>query len=126
MRPRLKGLVPAFLLLFLSAACEEAQLSDFKEEAREVVEEAKSTAKELGELSEEEIQKIWAVEYKTIRIEATDLAALDAKLNALGQERWECYHVAEEGQERILFLRRRAATAFRYIGDLLKLAALVV
>jgi hypothetical protein len=125
MKQEWRRLVPVFLLLASTVACEEAQLDDFKKEAQEAMEEAKIKAKELGQLSEEEIQKIWSVEYKSIRIENTDLPTLDEKLNELGQERWECYHVAEDGQERILFLRRRASTAFRYLGDLLRLGALV-
>jgi hypothetical protein len=117
--------VPACLLLVFWTACEEAQLDDFKKEAQRAVEDAKIRAKELGELSEEEVQKIWAVEYTTVRMETTDLAVLNDKLNELGQQRWECYHVSEDGQDRILFLRRRAATALRYVGDLLKLGALL-
>ena len=119
-----KQLIFVCLLLTFPAACEEAQLSDLEKEAKEAVEQAKVRAKQWGQLSEEEIQKLWAIEYKSIRVTDTHLATLDEKLNELGQERWECYHVSEDEQGRVLFLKRRGTNTLRYVSDLLRLGAL--
>ena len=123
MDTRWKRLIPVCLLLAFSAACEKAQLSDLEKEAKEVVDGARMKAKELGELSEEEIQKIWAIEYKTIRVSHTEQSVLDEKLNKLGKERWDCYHVSEDGEGRVFYLKRRESNALRYFTDLLRLGS---
>ncbi len=121
-----KTLIPVCLLFAFAAACKEAQLDDLTQEAQGVIEDARERAKELGQLSEDEIQKIWAVEYKTIRVPQTDLAVLDEKLSELGKDRWDCYHVSEEENGRVVYLKRRESNAFRYVTELLRIGALAL
>ncbi len=121
MRARLTTLIAACFLMVLSVACQKAPLDDLKEGAQEAIEDARTKAKELGELSEAELQEIWAIEYKTIKVTDSDLAVLDEQLNELGQERWDCYHVSEEGQGKVFYFKRRKSNAINYLTNLLRL-----
>ena len=124
MRATLKNLIAACFLMVLSVACQEAPLDDLKEGAQEAIEDARTKAKELGELSEAELQEIWAIEYKTIKVTDSDLTALDEQLNELGQERWDCYHVSEEGQGKVFYFKRRKSNAINYLTNLLRLGSI--
>ena len=124
MRATLKNLIAACFLMVLSVACQEAPLDDLKEGAQEAIEDARTKAKELGELSEAELQEIWAIEYKTIKVTDSDLAVLDEQLNELGQERWDCYHVSEEGQGKVFYFKRRKSNAINYLTNLLRLGSI--
>ena len=117
-------LIPLCLLLVISVGCQEAPLNDLKGGARDVIEGARKKAQELGELSAEELQAIWAIEYKTLEVTHADLAALDEQLNALGQERWECYHVSEDGQGKVFYFKRGKSTAIAYLTNLLRFGSI--
>ena len=97
-------------------------MSDLKEEAQEAFEDAKVKAEEWRELSQEELQEIWAIEYQTIKMTASELTELDEKLNQLGEERWDCYHVSEDGK--VFYFKRQKSSAVRYLTGLLKLGSL--
>ena len=122
MRLTFKKLVPLSFLLAIPIACTEAPLEDLKKGAQEAIEDAKVKAKEWQELSEEELQRIWAIEYKTIKTDS-DLTELKEKLNELGKERWDCFHVSEDREGRVLYLKRRKTNAVRYLTDLLRLGS---
>ena len=124
MRLTFKQLIPLYFLLAISIACKETSLNDLKKGAQEAIEDAKVKAKEWQELSEEELQKIWAIEYKTIKVAHSDLTELEEKLNKLGEERWDCYHVSEDREGKVLYLKRRKTNAARYLTDLLRLGSL--
>ena len=79
---------------------------------------------ELGELSAEELQEIWAIEYKTLEVTHVDLAELDEQLNALGQDRWECYHVSEDGQRTVFYFKRRQSNAIAHLKNLLRVGTI--
>ena len=117
-------LIPLCLLLVMSVGCQEAPLNDLKGGARDVIEGARTKAQELGELSAEELQAIWAIEYKTLEVTHADLAALDEQLNALGQERWECYHVSEDGQGQVFYFKRGQSNAIAYLTNLLRFGSI--
>lgn len=123
MKVRWKRLVPSCLLFAFLPACGEAQLSELEKEAKEVIKEVRTRANELRELSDEEIRKIWAIEYRTIQVDYSDLTVLDEKLNELGKDRWDCYHVSENRQGRVFYLKRRESNALRYMTGLLRLGA---
>ena len=55
-------------LIAISVGCQEAPLNDLKEGAQEAIEDARTKAKELRELSAEELQEIWAIEYKLLPV----------------------------------------------------------
>jgi hypothetical protein len=102
------------------------KLSDLEKEVKEAVVEARMKAREFGPLSEEELQKNWAIEYRTIQVTQTELAVLNEKLNKLGTKRWGGYHVSEDGQGRVFYLKRRESNALRYITDLPRLGPLII
>ena len=117
-------LIPLWFLLAISVGCQEAPLNDLREGAKDVIERARTKAQELGELSAEELQEIWAIEYKTLEVTHADLAALDEQLNALGEERWECYHVSEDGQGKIFYFKRRKSNAIANLTNLLRVGSI--
>ena len=117
-------LISVFFLIAISVGCQEAPLNDLKEGAQEAIEDARTKAKELRELSAEELQEIWAIEYKTIEVMHSDLAALDEQLNELGQERWDCYHVSEDGQGKVFYFKRGKSNAIAYLTNLLRLGSI--
>ncbi len=116
-------LLPLCLLIAVSVGCREGPLSDLRGGAQDVLEGARTRAQEFGELSAEEIQELWAIEYRTLRVSYADLAALDEQLNALGQERWECYHVSEDGQGTVFYFKRRKSNAIAHLTNLLRVGS---
>ena len=117
-------LVSLCLVLAMSVGCRETPLNDLQEGAQDIIEEARTKAMELGELSAEELQEIWAIEYKTLEVAHADLAELDDQLNALGQDRWECYHVSEDGQRTVFYFKRRQSNAIAHLTNLLRFGAI--
>ena len=117
-------LISVCFLIAISVGCQEAPLKDLKEGAQEAIEDARTKAKELQELSAKELQEIWAIEYKTIRVRHSDLATLDEQLNELGQERWDCYHVSEDGEGRVFYFKRGKSNAIAYLTNLLRLGSI--
>ncbi len=117
-------LLPLSLLLALSVGCQEGSLNDLRGGAQDVIEGARTRAQELRELSAEELQEIWAIEYKTLEVTHTDLVALDEQLNALGQERWECYHVSEDGEDKVFYFKRRKSNAIANLTNLLRVGSI--
>ncbi len=99
-------------------------MNDLRGGAQDVIEGARTRAQELGELSAEELQELWAIEYKTLDVAHTDLAALDEQLNALGQERWECYHVSEDGEGKVFYFKRRKSTAIANLTNFLRFGSI--
>ncbi len=99
-------------------------MDDLKGSAQEAIEDAREKARALRELSAEEFREIWAIEYKTIEVTHTDLAALDEQLNELGQERWDCYHVSETGEGKVFYFKRGKSNAMAYLTNLLRLGSI--
>ena len=48
---------------------------------------------------------------------------VDERLNAMGRERWECYHVSEHEQGRVFYFKRRTSNAVAYLTNLLRVGA---
>ncbi len=117
-------LISVCFLIAISVGCQEAPLNDLKGGAQEAIEDARTKAKELQELSAKELQEIWAIEYKTIRVTHSDLATLDEQLNELGQERWDCYHVSEDGEGRVFYFKRGKSNAIAYLTNLLRVGSI--
>ena len=110
---------------FLAAGCREAALDDLRGDAQVVLDEARSRARTLGDLSADELSELWAIEYRTLFIPHTAVGTLDEQLNALGQERWECYHVSEEPQGKRFYFKRPKSTAASNLTHLLRLGSVV-
>ena len=117
-------LISVCFLIAISVGCQEAPLNDLKGDAQEAIGDARTKARALRELSAEELQEIWAIEYKTIEVTHSDLAALDEQLNELGQERWDCYHVSEDGEGKVFYFKRGKSNAISYLTNLLRLGSI--
>ena len=105
----------------LSVGCQQTPLTDFRGDAQKVVEGARVRADEWRELSAEELQELWAIEYTSLEVAHSDLAGVDDLLNELGRERWECYHVSENGHGRVFYFKRNKSNATAYLTNLLRL-----
>ncbi len=107
----------------LSVGCQEAPVRDLRGEAQEVIEAARRRAGELRELSAEELRELWAMEYTSLEVAQADLSRVDELLNEMGQERWDCYHVGEDGQGRVFYFKRTKTHAATYLTNLLRLGS---
>lgn len=67
-------------------------------------------------LAKEEVEKLFTIEYKVLTV-AADLPAdeLEQKLQALGRERWECFHTYPVGGELRIMCRRRPQSYLRML-----------
>ena len=117
-------LVPLCLVLAMSVGCREAPLDHLQSGAQDVIEGARTRAQEFGELSAEELREIWAIEYKTVEVTHADLTTLDEQLNALGEDRWDCYHVSQDGERKVFYFKRRKSNAIAHLTNLLRFGAI--
>ena len=120
----MKTLLIAVFMTALSVGCQRAPLTDLRGEAQEVIEGARIRADELRELSAEELQELWAIEYTSLEVAHSDLPGLDDLLNEMGRERWECYHVSENGQGRVFYFKRNKSNVTAYLTNLLRLGSI--
>ena len=121
---KMRTILIAVFVTALSIGCQPAPLTDLREDAQEVIEGARITADELRELSAEELQELWTIEYKSLEVAQSDLARVDDLLNEMGRERWECYHVSENGQGRVFYFKRNKSNATTYLTNLLRLGSI--
>ena len=118
------GLIALGVALAFAAGCREAPLDDLRGGAQEVLDDARNRVEAIGELSTEELREIWAIEYRTVVVADADLATLDERLNALGRERWDCYHVSEEADGTVFYLKRQKSNALAHLTNVLRLGAI--
>jgi hypothetical protein len=78
---------------------------------------------DVAEWARQDLQRIGRWEYRIEKLPAVDDEALEAHLNRLGQERWECYWLRAEADGTTLFLKRPARSYLRSlpVSDLLRL-----
>ncbi len=122
----MRNILMAVCVTTLSLGCEQAPVSDVREGVQEVIEDARTRADELRELSAEELRDLWAIEYRSLQVTNADLAAVDEQLNALGQERWDCYHVSEDEQGRVFYFKRSKSNALAYLTNLFRLGSITL
>ena len=79
----MRAILVAVLLTAVSAGCERAPLTDLRGDAQELVEGARMRANELRQMSGEELQELWAIEYTSLEVALSDLAGVDDLLNEL-------------------------------------------
>ena len=113
----------AVITATLSVGCQGVQVPDFRGDAEEVIESARTRAGELQELSAEELGELWAIEYTSLEVAQTDLPQVDELLNEMGQDRWDCYHVGESEQGRVFYFKRNKTNAAAYLTNLFRLGA---
>ncbi len=107
-----------------SVGCQRGPLTDLRGDAQEVIEGARIRADELRELSAEELQELWAIEYMSRAVAHDDLADVDALLNEIGRERWECYHVSESEQGRVFYFKRNKSNVTAHLTNLLRIGSI--
>ncbi len=121
---KMRTMLIAVFVTALSVGCQQAPLTDFREDAQEVIEGARERADEWRQLSAEELQELWAIEYTSREVAHADLARADELLTEMGRERWDCYHVSENEQERIFYFKRNKSNLTAYLTNLLRLGAI--
>ena len=63
-------------MMVLSVGCQQAPLAELQEDAQEILDEARTRASELRDLSAEELQDLWAIEYTSLQVANADLEGL--------------------------------------------------
>ena len=108
----------------LSLGCQQPRLNDVREDTAEVIENARTRAGELRELSAEELQELWAIEYTSVTLTPADTENVDDLLNEMGRERWDCYHVSASEQETTFYFKRNKSNLTTYVTNLLRLGTI--
>jgi hypothetical protein len=96
------------------------QIEDLYQRA---VERGEKVPDDVAEWAREDLRRIGRWEYRIEKFAHADDEALEAHLNRLGRERWECYWLRPEADGTTLFLKRPARSYLRQIpvSDLLRL-----
>ena len=108
----------------LSVGCRQNPLAELQEDAQEVFDDARTRAEEVRELSAEELEDLWAIEYTSLEVTEADLGGVDERLNKMGRERWECYHVSGHEQGTVFYFKRRKSNGIAYLTNLLRVGAI--
>mgnify|MGYP001829087608 CR=1 FL=1 len=115
----------AALLFLLACGLDEGTPDALPASVDELVEQLYRRAREAGEevppgamdWAREDLERIGDWEYQVVRLESDDDAAIEARLNVLGAERWEVFWVEREREREGLrvFVRRRAVSYLRML-----------
>ena len=111
-------------LVMLSTGCQQDPLAELREGAQGILDDARTRANDVRALSAAELEALWAIEYMSLEVADTDVRDVNERLNAMGRERWECYHVSEHEQGRIFYFKRRTSNAAAYLTNLLRAGAI--
>ena len=109
------------------AAAEAEAESDIWTEIRSLYEKAKEAGEQVpGDVADwlkEDLARIGDWEYRLISVSSFSDETVEAELNELGAERWECFAVLHTGGRTRLFLKRPARGYLKHIPitDLWKL-----
>ena len=120
--PLLVGVGVTLAVLFTSAttpfAIEEEKTPETLEEtanrlwaeAQKMYEKARTASEKVSEDSYEwakdDLEKIGDWEYRVVSLSTVESASLEAELNTLGADRWECFWVAGEGKDAKFLFKR--------------------
>ena len=98
-------------------------LEDLREWYEETKETGAETSSELYDYLKEKIKHANTWEYHVIGISNSELHTVGAKMNELGQERWECIQVQQIDNKMILFFKRPTMQSLKAIpfADMLRL-----
>ena len=109
------------------APAEAEAESDIWAEIQALYERARETGEQVpGDIADwlkEDLDRIGDWEYRLLSVSSFSDETVEAKLNDLGAERWECFAVLHEGGRTRLFLKRPARSYLKHIPvtDLWKL-----
>lgn len=80
------------------------------------VRELSPRADELKGMTTDEVNKLFAFEYRVQELPVTSTASeIEQAIAALGNERWECFDVESRKETLLIFCKRRPQTYLRYI-----------
>jgi len=89
-------------------------------------EEDKNLTKDTVDWLKKDVKNIGAWEYKVVRLDIDELSKIEEQLNLLGQEKWQCFWIKEDGDKAIMFFKRAKLSYLKSLPlkDLLKLISL--
>lgn len=93
-----------------------AQLQQLIDSASKQVSDVTPSKERVKELTADEVQKLYSFEYRFLEVELKAPASqIEAKLNELGQDTWECSFV-DKNEVNLRFLcKRKPKTYLRYV-----------
>ena len=86
-----------------------------------------TTANSATEWVSEDWNRMGAWEYKVVVLESMSAAEMEGKLNELGAQRWECFHVIPTGEWQTLYFKKLARSYLKNVPlkDMLKMIPLL-
>lgn len=86
-----------------------------------------TTAGSTTEWLSEDWNKMGAWEYKVIALEGMSPTEMESKLNELGAQRWECFHVASSPNGQTMYFKKHAKSYLKHVPlkDMMKLIPLL-
>lgn len=113
----MKNFIVCLLTLILLACEQNIDLKDLKESLQSEYQQRHS---QVSALAEDEIEKMFAIEYKVFEIaEKNNVNILEDELNKFGKERWDCFFIDKNAESYRLFCRRKPKSYLRYAKDLM-------
>ena len=96
-----------------------ATLKQAKRTARDTVEALSPHTDAIGDLANEEVEKLMKLEYHVHTL-ANDLSTeeLNEQLAELGRQRWDCFDTQAHETGLMIFCKRRPKSYLRYLGKL--------
>jgi hypothetical protein len=144
MNSRAKGITPAaglaplaaIIISLAAAGCQNpgdpGQPQGLKDQLESIIKSARGQlgrlkdnktvsgpAKQLTGEAEKQLEKMFVFEYKVAEVDRRQSAeALQKDLDALGTERWECFHMEPKDQKLLVFCKRHPKSYLRYLVTL--------
>ncbi|WOO39637.1 hypothetical protein [Rubellicoccus peritrichatus] len=108
-----------FLVAFLTRAENvsesEAEEVSYWEKAKKTLDEIKTGDRDITEDTKnwviDDVKRIGDWQYRVIKVKASDPDAIEKELNALGEERWECFFV-ERVDEHLMFYFKKSKISY--------------
>jgi len=101
-------------LLFLLTSCDFVEKWLSKED-KQLIDQTVNDARSVIDEGTVEVKKLRQVEYKVLKLPTTSTAKLEHTLNALGQDRWNCFNSQILNAELIVLCKRPVETPLRYL-----------
>lgn len=93
----------------------QKSLSKTLDQAGKTLGEITERSRRVPDIAQSEVEKIVSFEYRVMKISKTDEPELmEAELAALGEQRWDCFHVEPQGLDLLFFCKRRPKSYLRY------------
>lgn len=86
-----------------------------KENYEQAKESGETTASSAKEWLAEDLSKIGSWEYKTLVVNAENSESVEAELNKLGAERWECFWVDKQGATTTFYLKKAGRSYLKQV-----------